>query len=114
MPRNSVAKTPLSPAQLAARRANSKRSTAPKDSSNSKFNGLRHGMRARTPVLPGEDPIRYQRRLDALMQRHDPQDEATLFEVEWAANASWRMERGQRIETVMAHQGHQRRPPGQP
>src|SRR5438270_9847279 len=102
MPRKSVTKSPLSPAQLAARRANALKSTGPKDTSRTKFNGLTHGMRARTPVLPGEDPVRYQRRLAALLQRHDPQDDATRFEVEWAAQAAWKMERGEAVEAALA------------
>src|SRR5258707_9758000 len=69
-------KAPLSPAQLAARQANSRRSTGPKDTSRSRFNGTKHGMRAETLVLPGEDPARYERRLAALIERHDPRDAA--------------------------------------
>src|SRR5436309_14517794 len=89
MATKTISKTPLSPAQLAARRANALKSTGPKDTSRTKFNGLTHGMRARTPVLAGEDPDRYQRRLAALLARHDPQDDASRFEVEWAAQAAW-------------------------
>src|SRR3954454_16730367 len=102
MPHKTVIKTPLSPAQLAARRANAQKSTGPKDTSNSRFNGLTHGMRADTPVLPGEDPDRYQRRLAALLERHDPQDDASRFEVEWAARAAWKMERGEAVEVARA------------
>ncbi|MEA2633212.1 MAG: hypothetical protein QOE66_3431 [Chloroflexota bacterium] len=102
MSRTTVIKTPLSPAQLAARRANAQKSTGPKDTSRTKFNGLRHGMRARTTVLPGEDPVGYERRLAALLERHDPQDQATRFEVEWAAKAAWKMERGEVVEAALA------------
>src|SRR5436189_98734 len=52
MPRTSVTKSPLSPAQLAARRANAIKSTGPKDTSQTKFNGLVHGMRSATIVPP--------------------------------------------------------------
>src|SRR4051812_34642603 len=94
MPNKTIVKTPLSAAQIAARRANGLKNTGPKDTSKTKFNGLKHGMRAETLVLPGEDPARYEARLAALIQRHNPQDEATRFEVEWAAKAAWKMERG--------------------
>jgi hypothetical protein len=50
----SAPKKPLSEAQLAARRANAQKSSGPKDTSNSRFNNLRHEMRASTRVLPGE------------------------------------------------------------
>jgi hypothetical protein len=59
-------------------------------------------MRARTLVLPGEDPVGYERRLAALLERHDPQDQATRFEVEWAAKAAWKMERGEVVEAALA------------
>ena len=59
MSATTVIKAPLSPAQMAARKANAQKSTGPKDTSRTKFNGLTHGMCARTPVLPGEDPERY-------------------------------------------------------
>src|SRR3954468_5592135 len=100
MPGTTHNKTPLSPAQLAARRANAQRSTGPKDTSRTRFNGMKHGMRAETLILPGEDPQRYQRRLAALVERHDPQDGASTFEVEWAAKAAWKMERGEAVEAA--------------
>src|SRR5437764_15102159 len=104
MDTQTIIKTPLSPAQLAARRANAQKSTGPKDTSRTKFNGLTHGMRATTIVLPGEDEARYQRLHAALVQRHDPQDEATLFEVECAAKAAWKIERGEAVEAALATQ----------
>jgi len=102
MPGTTDNKTPLSPAQLAARRANSQKSTGPKDTSMTRFNGTKHGMRAETPVLPGEDQDRYDRRLAALVARHDPQEEASRFEVEWAAKVAWKMERGEAVEVARA------------
>src|SRR3954451_11075101 len=60
-------KREISPARLAANRANASRSTGPRTplgKSASKFNGLVHGMRAESDVLPGEDPQELQRRID--------------------------------------------------
>src|SRR3954471_12918519 len=102
MPGTTHNKTPLSPAQINARRANAKKSTGPRDTSMTRFNGMKHGMRAETFVLPGEDPQRYRRLLDALVERHDPQDEASTFEVERAAKAAWKMERGDAVELARA------------
>src|SRR4051812_7620538 len=98
----SVTKTPLSPAQINARRANAQKSTGPKDTSMTRFNGTKHGMRAETLILPGEDHDRYESRLAALVERHNPQDEASLFEVEWVAKAAWKMERGEAVEAARA------------
>jgi hypothetical protein len=59
-------KKPLSEAQLAAWRANAEKSTGPGDISNSRFNNLRHGMRASTRVLPGESQEEYDQRKEAM------------------------------------------------
>jgi hypothetical protein len=67
-----------------------------------RFNGVVHGMRTTTIVLPGEDGARYQRLYAALVQRHDPQDQASLFEVERAAGAAWKMLRGEAVEAALA------------
>src|SRR3954470_484614 len=61
-------KREISPARLAANRANSKRSTGPRSPAGkavSKFNGLVHGMRAESDILPGEDPAELDRRIAA-------------------------------------------------
>ena len=54
--------------QIAANRRNAARSTGPRTQSGkarSRFNALKHGCRAKLPILPGEDPAVYQDRLDA-------------------------------------------------
>src|SRR5436305_8742063 len=59
-------KREISPARLAANRANSKLSTGPRTplgKSVSKLNGLVHGMRAECDILPGEDPEQLERRI---------------------------------------------------
>src|SRR3954454_7806729 len=60
-------KREISPARLAANRTNSLRSTGPRTplgKSVSKLNGLVHGMRAESDILPGEDPRELQQRID--------------------------------------------------
>ena len=49
-------------------RRNAARSTGPRTpegKARSRFNAVKHGCRARLPILPGEDPEAYQHRLDA-------------------------------------------------
>ncbi|MBV8265569.1 MAG: hypothetical protein JO252_04405, partial [Planctomycetaceae bacterium] len=49
-------------------RKNSQQSTGPRTAAGkekSKLNGLKHGLRAATLVLPGEDPEALEHRLDA-------------------------------------------------
>ena len=51
------------PAQLLANRANAQKSTGPRSvegKAASRFNALKHGLDARSIVLPGEDPAEYE------------------------------------------------------
>src|SRR4051812_23227245 len=97
-------KKPLSAAQLAARRANALRSTGPQYSSRYRYNDMTQGIRAETLILPGESHERFDSLLTALLQRHDPQDDATHNEVLLAAKAAWMIERGEGVETARATQ----------
>src|SRR4051812_78713 len=60
--------------RVLANRANSKRSTGPTTEAGklrSRLNGLKHGLRAELPVLPGEDPEELLRRLDIWIIEQD-------------------------------------------
>ncbi len=86
-------------------RRNSLRSTGPKSpegKQRSKFNAVKHGMSAATPVLPGEDPDAFRDRLDAWAGALDPGDVVEQFLVERAAAASWKIERADRFEAARA------------
>src|SRR5580693_743431 len=88
-------KRPLSEAELAARRANAQKSTGPtteQGKSICRWNALRHGHRAELPVLPGECPEAYARRLDQWMDDLGAENETQRFFVERAVKASWKME----------------------
>jgi hypothetical protein len=68
-----------SPAQLAANRANARRSTGPRSAdgkARSAGNALKHGLTAESATLPCEDRLAHERlRLD-LIARHQPEGEA--------------------------------------
>jgi len=56
------------PRQIEANRRNALKGTGPRTAEGkgrSRFNALKHGMTAETPVLPGEDEGAYQKRIDA-------------------------------------------------
>jgi hypothetical protein len=88
----------MSDAQTSSRRAeasreNAKRSTGPRNTERSRYNALKHGLRARSPILPGEDA-------EALRARHDifnasiaPQDEVERLLVNRLVKISWRLDR---------------------
>src|SRR3954470_15972827 len=89
-------KREISPARLAANRANSKRSTGPRTprgKSVSKMNGLVHGMRAESEVLPGEDADELRRRHETWADELGAETEAERCLVRAAVNASWRIDR---------------------
>src|SRR3954463_2846615 len=89
-------KREISPARLAANRANSKRSTGPRTprgKSVSKMNGLVHGMRAESEVLPGEDADELRRRHEVWADELGAETEAERCLVRAAVNASWRIDR---------------------
>src|SRR5262245_47080817 len=88
--------------RAAINRRNAAKSTGPRSPEgkrSAKFNALKHGLTAATPVLPGEDPEAF-RRLEAWAEALDPADVVERFLVEQAATASWKLERADRVEAA--------------
>jgi hypothetical protein len=84
-----------------ANRVNAKKSTGPRSElgrRRASLNRLLHGLRASTPVLPGEDP----NELDELMRRVvtdvQPQGVIEEFMAERVAMGMWRLRRAERAE----------------
>jgi hypothetical protein len=88
----------VSEAQLAANRANALKSTGPKDTSKTKFNGIRHSLTATHALLPWE----HKEDLDTVIQAYDdrfqPVDQFERLTIKYAAEAYWRRERSLRVE----------------
>jgi hypothetical protein len=99
-----IATTTLTPAERAEiNRRNAQKSTGPRTpegKDRAKFNALKHGMDARTPVLPGEDAEAYRARSAAWMAEFQPGNAFEQFLVEQAARVSWQIERAERAETA--------------
>ena len=96
-------------------RRNARRSTGPRTpegKSRSRFNAVKHGCRARLPILPGEDPEAYQHRLDAWVGKFRPGDDVELYLVERAVHVSWQLDRADRAERGPTGRGD--RPRGRP
>jgi hypothetical protein len=72
----------------------------PGGKSRSRFNAVKHGCRARSAILPGEDPHAYQDRLDAWIGKFRPADPVELYLVESAVHASWQLDRADRAEVA--------------
>ncbi|MBV8264918.1 MAG: hypothetical protein JO252_01080, partial [Planctomycetaceae bacterium] len=82
---------------------NSQRSTGPRTAAGkarSKLNGLKHGLRAATLVLPGEDAVALEQRLDAWTDELDPQTDLERYFVRSGVEASLRLDRVRRAEAA--------------
>jgi hypothetical protein len=93
-----------SPAQIAANRENSARSTGPVTASGkaaSSQNAFRHGLTSARIVLPGEDPAEYDKLRESLLRQYIPANEVERTLVEELAAASWRLFRARRFETAV-------------
>src|SRR4051812_24503321 len=99
--------TPTAPDRAAINRRNAQKSTGPRTAqgkSRSRFNALKHGLTAKTPVLPGEDADAYQGRIDAWKRDLAPRDHVEDGLAHRAAHLSWLLDRADRAETArLAH-----------
>ena len=95
----STTTTPID--RAAINRRNAQKSTGPRTpegKSRSRFNAVKHGMSAKTLVLPGEDADVLQQRIEAWTSDLQPQNEVEQFLVERSVQFSWQLERADRAE----------------
>jgi hypothetical protein len=82
--------------QIDANRLNALKSTGPNTLEGKaavKLNGLRHGLRARTVALPGENPEEFQQLCDDLEIEWQPQSRTEHFYLEQMAISQWKLTR---------------------
>jgi hypothetical protein len=80
--------------QFEANRRNAQKSTGPKTPEGKaavSMNALRHGLRARTVVLPGEDREEFNHLCDDLEVEWHPQSRTEQFYVEQMAVSQWKL-----------------------
>ena len=82
--------------QIEANRRNARLSTGPKDTSRTRFNGLKHGLRSEQGVLPGESRDEFDAERDGWFGDWRPMTHTRAVLVERAAVASWRLRRAVR------------------
>ncbi len=87
--------------QIEANRRNARRSTGPKDTSLTRFNGLKHGLCAAQVGLPGEDPAEVQAEFDGWRGDWRPMTHTRAVLVDLAAVASWRLRRSIRAGSAV-------------
>jgi hypothetical protein len=91
------------PERAEINRRNAQKSTGPKTAEGkdrSRFNAVKHGMAAKTLVLPGEDPEAFQMRIEAWSADLQPQDDVEQYLVDRAAAVSWQLDRADRADTA--------------
>ena len=89
--------------QIDANRRNAQKSTGPVTDlgkATAKFNALKHGMTARTAVLPYEDAGSYAELREAFHDTYKPVNAVEASLVETVANSYWRLLRIRRVETA--------------
>ena len=87
--------------QLEANRRNAQNSTGPKTPEGKaavSMNALRHGLRARTVVLPGENGEEFTQLCDDLEVEWHPQSRTEQFYVEQMAVSQWKLIRMEVVE----------------
>ena len=87
--------------QINANRQNAQKSTGPKTQAGkdrSRFNGLVHGLRAESLIIPGEDQSKFDEHLERLSNAWNPQDEMEEGLVEQIAVNQWKLARLDRAE----------------
>jgi hypothetical protein len=94
--------------QIAANRANAKRSTGPNTSggkARSRMNAWKHGLRAEKVVIAGEDAEDLQAIQRALWEEHQPEPGMESLLVERLAHYAWRMRRAVVFEAALLREG---------
>src|SRR5438477_2005952 len=82
--------------QIEANRLNALKSTGPKTPEGKaavRLNSLRHGLRARSVILPGEKREEFQQLCDDLEAEWQPQTRTEQFYVEQMAVSQWKLRR---------------------
>ena len=82
--------------QIEANRLNALKSTGPKTPEGKaavRMNALRHGLRARTVVLPGENSEEFHQLCDDLETEWNPESRTEQFYVEQMAISQWKLTR---------------------
>ena len=90
--------------QAEANRRNASKSSGPKTDEGkaaSRLNALRHGLRARTVVQPGDDQSEFDQLSADLQEACDPQNRPEELLVEKMVIAEWQLARLQRVESIL-------------
>jgi hypothetical protein len=91
-----------SPAQIAANRRNSLKSTGPTSAAGKavcRFNALKSGIHAESSTIPGESSAELAELADSYHHRFQPSDPVECFLVDALIDADWKLRRYRKLET---------------
>ena len=91
-----------SEAQSNQSRINGAKSKGPLDTSRTRFNSLKHGLRAELVVIPGEDPAEFEADRAAFFDEWRPPSRTRALLVERLAATAWRLHRAVHAEAAHA------------
>jgi hypothetical protein len=89
--------------QIAANRRNARKCTgptSPEGKAKASMNNLRHGLRARTVVLPGEIQEDFDEIHDSLQEQYQPKCPSEQHLVDQAAVAQWKLVRAEAYQAL--------------
>jgi len=92
---------PISEAQRQACQQNAKKSTGPRTAAgkaHARLNAVKHGLTAKLPVLPFEDPAEFEALKQGFLHDFAPQTTYQTFLVTQLATHAWRILRSQQVE----------------
>ena len=91
-------------AQVSANRANAQYSTGPTSEigkAASSANSLKHGLTAKSVLLPGEDEAAYRKMCEGMLESFGPANEPERNQVQLLCDTQWRLQRCGRIEAAI-------------
>src|SRR5579871_3671094 len=93
-----------SPAQIAANRRNALKSTGPKDTSLTRYNGLTHGLTAKHGILPGESHEEYDAERSSWFDFLAPANPIAAALADRAFVSFWKLTRATRMERAWTYE----------
>ena len=90
----------MTAAKLASNRTNAQRSTGPNDTTQTRFNGVRHGLTSKQTVIPGESQEVYDQFRRDLLADLNPKSATENVLADRIVAAAWRLQRFERMEAA--------------
>ena len=91
-------------AQIQANRTNARKSTGPRTpegKEKASQNALKHGLRARQAVIPGEDPAEFEEHREEMLAELAPAGAVQTMLAERIVHLSWRLRRAERVQNAV-------------